>query len=589
MTATLEFGLDTFVPVTVDEAGVPIGGDQVIRNTVEEAVLAEAVGIDSFNVGEHYRPEFMDSAGHVILAAIAGRTERIRLGTAVTVLSTQDPVRLYTEFATLDAVSNGRAQLIVGRGSAIESFPLFGFDLADYEELYEEKLDLLVRLLREQPVTWSGRFRSPLTNQVVSPPIPEGHLPTWVGVGGSPQSVVRAARFGLPLMLAIIGGRPERFAPYVELYKRALEQHGQPQLPVGLHTLGFVAATDEEAVSIQWPHYKEQFERVGAGARLATAHLRAVPGRGRSRLDVRRVARDRRAPDRRGRPHARPEPLPPALRDRANPARAADGHDRAVRPRSDPARARAARRYARTGHDAWPQAAGADDGRRCWATRRRSTGATTQEIDDRRLGIVGAGKFGTTLARAAVAAGYDVAISGSGPADDIALTIDVLAPGAHAATTDEVVRHADVIVLAVPTHRFRELQPDLFAGKVLIDATNYWPPVDGDDPELADAPEGTSTIVQQHFPSARVVKSLNQLGYHQLEENQRPHGAPDRIAIGAAGDDQLAVRTVMRLLDRLGFDPVDAGPLKNGLALEPDGSPIATTYSADELTKLVAP
>jgi alkanesulfonate monooxygenase SsuD/methylene tetrahydromethanopterin reductase-like flavin-dependent oxidoreductase (luciferase family) len=148
---TLEFGIDTFVPVTVDGSGLPIGGDQVIRNTVEEAVLAEAVGIDSFNIGEHYRAEFMDSAGHVILAAIASRTERIRLGTAVTVLSTQDPVRLYTDFATLDAVSNGRAQLIVGRGSLTDSFPLFGFDLADYEELYEEKVDLLVRLLREQP------------------------------------------------------------------------------------------------------------------------------------------------------------------------------------------------------------------------------------------------------------------------------------------------------------------------------------------------------------------------------------------------------------------------------------------------------
>src|SRR5215813_4756963 len=159
---------------------MPIGGDQAIRNAIDEAVLAEAVGIDSFNIGEHYRPEFMDSAAHVILAAIAGRTERLRLGTAVTVLSTQDPVRLYTEFATLDAVSNGRAQLIVGRGSAVESFPLFGYDLADYEDLYEEKLDLLVRLLREQPVTWSGKFRSPLTDQFVSPPIPEGHIPTWV-------------------------------------------------------------------------------------------------------------------------------------------------------------------------------------------------------------------------------------------------------------------------------------------------------------------------------------------------------------------------------------------------------------------------
>ena len=214
--------------------------------------------------------------------------------------------------------------------------------------------------------------------------------------------------------------------------------------------------------------------------------------------------------------------------------------------------------------------------------------ASRAEVDDLPLGIVGAGKFGTTLARAAVAAGYDVAISGSGSADDIALTVDVLAPGATAATTEDVVRHADVIVLAVPTHRFRELPPDLFAGKILIDAMNYWEPVDGDDPELAAAADGTSKVVQDRFRSARVVKSLNQLGYHQLEENQRPKGAPERIAIGAAGDDRLAVMKVMQLLDRLGFDPVDAGPLKNGLALEPDGSPIAITYSADELSKLVS-
>ena len=264
MTHDIEFGLDTFLPVTLDESGEPVGGDQVIRNTVEEAVLAESVGIDSFNIGEHYRSDFMDSANHVILAAIAGRTERIRLGTSVTVLSTQDPVRLYTEFATLDAVSGGRAQLIVGRGSLTESFPLFGFDLADYEELFEEKLDLLMRLLREQPVTWSGSSRSPLTDQVLSPPIGEGHIPTWVGVGGSPQSVMRAARFGLPLMLAIIGGDPYRFAPYVDLYARALEQYGQPALPVGVHSLGFVAPTDAEAMEIQWPHYKEQFDRASA-------------------------------------------------------------------------------------------------------------------------------------------------------------------------------------------------------------------------------------------------------------------------------------------------------------------------------------
>jgi 8-hydroxy-5-deazaflavin:NADPH oxidoreductase len=212
---------------------------------------------------------------------------------------------------------------------------------------------------------------------------------------------------------------------------------------------------------------------------------------------------------------------------------------------------------------------------------------TAPAVEDLRLGIVGAGKLGTTIARGAVAAGYDVVMSGSGPAEDIALTVDVLAPGARAVTTDEVVRHADLIVLAVPTHRFRELPRDLFAGKILVDAMNYWQPVDGDDPQLATSPDGTSVIVQQHFPSAQVVKSLNQLGYHELEEHRRPKGAADRIATGAAGDDRLAVRAVMRLIDRLGFDPVDAGPLENGLALEPDGSPYALIHTADQLRDLV--
>jgi 8-hydroxy-5-deazaflavin:NADPH oxidoreductase len=205
-----------------------------------------------------------------------------------------------------------------------------------------------------------------------------------------------------------------------------------------------------------------------------------------------------------------------------------------------------------------------------------------------RLGIIGAGKLGTTLARLATAAGYDVAMSGSGPADEIALTLDVLAPGARAVTTEEAVRHADIVVLAVPTHRFRELAPDLFAGKVLVDAMNYWQPVDGDDDELAGAPDGTSVVVQGRFGSARVVKSLNQLGYHELDELARPAGAPDRVAVGAAGDDPDAVRAVMRLVDRLGFDPVETGPLANGVALEPDGSPFAVTYDADELRELLA-
>jgi 8-hydroxy-5-deazaflavin:NADPH oxidoreductase len=217
----------------------------------------------------------------------------------------------------------------------------------------------------------------------------------------------------------------------------------------------------------------------------------------------------------------------------------------------------------------------------------RTEEAPAPAVGELRLGIVGAGKMGTTLARAAMAAGYDVAMSGSGPAAEIALTVDVLAPGARALPTEEVVRRADVVVLAVPTHRFRELPPDLFAGKVLVDAMNYWAPVDGDDAELAGAADGTSVVVQERFPSARVVKSLNQLGYHELDELRRPKGAPDRIAMGAAGDDPAAVDAVLRLVERLGFDPVDAGALRNGLALEPDGSPFALAYSADELAELV--
>jgi predicted dinucleotide-binding enzyme len=213
--------------------------------------------------------------------------------------------------------------------------------------------------------------------------------------------------------------------------------------------------------------------------------------------------------------------------------------------------------------------------------------AARQGVGDLRLAIVGAGKLGTTIARAAVAAGYDVAMSGSGPPGDIALTIDVLAPGARALTTEEVVDHADIIVLAVPTHRFRELPRDLFAGKVLVDTMNYWPPVDGDDPELAAAANGTSLVIQDHFSSARVVKSLNQLGYHELEENRRRKGASSRVAVGAAGEDRAAVAAVMRLIDRLGFDPVDAGPLEHGVALQPDGSPFAVTYTADELRDLL--
>jgi predicted dinucleotide-binding enzyme len=203
------------------------------------------------------------------------------------------------------------------------------------------------------------------------------------------------------------------------------------------------------------------------------------------------------------------------------------------------------------------------------------------------LGIVGAGKIGVTIARAAVAAGYHVAISGSGPAERIALTIDVLAAGARAAALADVVEHAEIIVLAVPTHRFRSLPHDLFAGKVLIDAMNYWEPIDGTDDELASAPDGTSVVVQRYFPAARVVKSLNQLGYHEFEEGRRPRGTADRLGMAAASDDREALSRVLELIDRLGFDPVDAGALEAGVALGPDGPAFGVGYGAEELSKLM--
>ncbi|MDY7085603.1 MAG: LLM class flavin-dependent oxidoreductase [Actinomycetota bacterium] len=259
----MEFGLDTFGDVTVGEHGQKLTYAQVIRNVVEQAVLADSLGIDGFGLGEHHRDDFAVSSPEIVLAAIASRTERIKLSTAVTVLSSDDPVRVFERFATLDAVSNGRAEIILGRGSFTESFPLFGFDLTDYERLFEEKADLMVKLLDEGPVTWSGTVRPPLTDQQVYPKTESGRLRTWIGVGGSPESVVRAAQHGLPLVLAIIGGEPVRFAPYVELYQRALKEFEQPEQPVAVHCPGFVAETDEEAVEILWPHARTMLNRIG--------------------------------------------------------------------------------------------------------------------------------------------------------------------------------------------------------------------------------------------------------------------------------------------------------------------------------------
>jgi probable LLM family oxidoreductase len=260
----LELGLDTFGDVTRGSNGDPVPYPQVIRDVIAEAVLAESVGVDFFGIGEHHRADFAVSSPEMVLAAIAGQTSRIRLGSAVTVLSSDDPIRVFQRFATLDAASSGRAEIILGRGSFTESFPLFGFELQDYEQLFEEKLDLFAEALKEAPITWSGSLRAPLTGQSVYPKTESGSLKSWIGVGGSPESVVRAARYGMPLLLAIIGGAPERFAPYVDLYHRALTQMETPDLPVGVHSPGHIAETDEQAAAELWPDYKIMRDRIGA-------------------------------------------------------------------------------------------------------------------------------------------------------------------------------------------------------------------------------------------------------------------------------------------------------------------------------------
>jgi probable LLM family oxidoreductase len=264
MTHQIQFGLDTFGDVTVDGEGMLLSHAQVLRNVIEEGVLADEVGLSFFGIGEHHRADFAVSSPEIVLSAIAARTKKIQLGSAVTVLSSDDPIRVFQRFSTLDAVSSGRAEIIVGRGSFTESFPLFGFALEDYEQLFEEKLELLSEVLSGTPVTWSGNIRPALSNQAIFPPTEFGTIKTWIGVGGSPQSVVRAARYGLPLMLAIIGGDPLRFRPYVDLYNDSLHKMSSAALPVGQHSPGFVASTDDQARDLAWPHYRDMHARIGA-------------------------------------------------------------------------------------------------------------------------------------------------------------------------------------------------------------------------------------------------------------------------------------------------------------------------------------
>jgi len=263
MAKTFEFGLDTFGDITKRPDGALLSHAQVIRDVIEEAMLADSIGVDAFGVGEHHRSDFAVSAPDVVLAAIASRTKRVKLGSAVTVLSSDDPIRVFERFSTLNAASNGRAEITVGRGSFTESFPLFGFDLAQYEELFEEKLDLFVAVLRNEQVTWQGHLRPPLKNQRVFPPIENEPLRTWIGVGGSPESVVRAAHYDLPLALAIIGGDPKRFRPFVDLYHRAFAQLGRPAKDIAVHSPGHVGATDAQARDEYWSGYKAMHDKIG--------------------------------------------------------------------------------------------------------------------------------------------------------------------------------------------------------------------------------------------------------------------------------------------------------------------------------------
>jgi probable LLM family oxidoreductase len=262
----MQIGIDSFAASIPDlETGNSIAPTDRLRNLVEEIELADQVGLDVFGIGEHHRSEFLDSAPTIILAAAAGRTKNIRLSSAVTVLSAADPVRVFQEFATLDLISGGRAEIVAGRGSFTEAYPLFGLKLEDYDDLFTEKLELLLKIRDEVKVTWSGRHRPALKNQAIYPRPLQEELPIWLGVGGTPQSFARAGFLGLPLMVAIIGGEQHRFRPLIDLYREAGKRAGHPEekLKVGLHMFGFLGDTTQKAADDFYPSYASMFTQIG--------------------------------------------------------------------------------------------------------------------------------------------------------------------------------------------------------------------------------------------------------------------------------------------------------------------------------------
>ena len=257
-------GLNTFGDVGVYPDGHPVPHAQVLRQLLEQAELADDVGLHAFGVGEHHRRDFAVSAPEVFLAAAAARTKHIRLGSAVTVLSSDDPVRVFQRFSTVDAISDGRAEVMLGRGSFIESFPLFGLDLADYEVLFEEKLELFDKVRAQKPVHWEGRTRPPINGLSVYPPLEHHLLPAWIGVGGTPESVLRCAEYGYPIIFAIIGGQPRSFVPLVNLYREAMAKYGHPMQQIATHSPGHIADTDDAAREELFPHWLAQRNRIGA-------------------------------------------------------------------------------------------------------------------------------------------------------------------------------------------------------------------------------------------------------------------------------------------------------------------------------------
>ena len=262
----MQIGIDSFAAAISDPVtGATLAPVERMRHLIEEMELADQVGLDSFGIGEHHREEFLDSAPAVILAAAASRTKNIRLTSAVTVLSAADPVRVFQEFATLDLLSNGRAEIVAGRGSFVESFPLFGLELEDYDSLFAEKLELLLALRENTHIHWSGKHRAALTGQAVYPRPLQNPLPIWLGVGGTPQSFARAGLLGLPLMVAIIGGEPHRFRPLIDLYRETGKRagHAPETLKVGIHSIGFAGDTNEEAADIFYPGYAHTFTEIG--------------------------------------------------------------------------------------------------------------------------------------------------------------------------------------------------------------------------------------------------------------------------------------------------------------------------------------